>query len=95
MSEYNGMEGEFLSNLDEVRYAKQLGMDSTTFHVTYNTESLYMIATSILHMKKPVYFHCYVSLYYYYYFLFFLFSNNINFNRMVILQLYLLNYIYI
>lgn len=60
MTEYNGVEGEFLSNLDEIRYAKKLGMDSYNYHVSYNSESLFMISTAILHMKKPVYFHCYV-----------------------------------
>lgn len=68
MTEYNGVEGEYLSNMDEIRYAKQLGMDAYNYHVTYNTESLFMISTAILHMKKPVYFHCYVSYYYYHHY---------------------------
>ena len=75
MTEFNGISGEFLSNLDEVRYAKQLGMDASTFHISYNTESLFMISSAILHMKKPIYFHCYVSHFFILLLLFFFFHS--------------------
>jgi hypothetical protein len=61
LAEYNGIEGEFLSNLDEIRYARELGMDASVHHVVYSPESIYMISTTILHLKKPIYLHCEVS----------------------------------
>jgi hypothetical protein len=60
MAEFNGIEGEFLSNMDEIRYARQLGMDASNHHPAYSTESVYMISIAMLHMKKPIYLHCWV-----------------------------------
>jgi hypothetical protein len=92
LTEYNGIEGEFLSNLDEIRYARQLGMDSSLLHVTYSAESAYMVSTTILHLKKPIYFHCEVSsLFLYFYILFLISSLPL---RTVTDPVYLVNYIY-
>jgi len=59
LSEFHGIPGEYPSNLDEVRYARELGMDSQSYRVTYSVDSLYMLSISMLHMKKPIYLHCY------------------------------------
>lgn len=59
LSQFHDIPGNYLSNIDEVKYARELGMDSQSYRITYSVESLYTLSIAMLHMKKPIYLHCY------------------------------------
>lgn len=58
---YNDIVGPFPSSMEEIKIAQQFGMNGVNYNVTYNVNSLYSLSTAILHMPKPIYFHCHVS----------------------------------